>query len=678
MIKNFGIVLVVFILTQSGGLAKAVTLDSTNGNSSQRSPNKMIESLTFTDTLAGWATWLGQTSRGPVVLGTSMTMPVYTAEGVIRGVEAVAAPHNRDRHGGLPTTGAVGALVQVSDDARGQHADQNPQRINPRDNLINIRDYGAVGNGVTNDASAFAKALAVLPDTGGAILFPPGYTYRLDSPAPARFVLSNKNNVTIFSYGPGARITVSTNTEFLTVREVSNLRIYGLSVLGTLSTDGFFGNETQGRIHLTACSQCDISFMRWENATQAVYINGLNSNIKIHHNEVIDGFNPIQTGGGVNITNANIWITDNYIQSSVAAAGADDAIALFSGPSGHYEISRNIIDKQGPTAVNFAHGILVDLDTSGTTSAQEVVIADNIIRNCLNTTALGPLVRAPIEVRGETPGTVSDVTVRGNILYNNNQGIVVTGPVHRLSVVGNIVDTTRPGAVGAPSPVGIYVEGVTVDSIDVSHNLVHNTATQGILVRNATRTKVESNLVTSAGNNGIEIDKVRGGSVSLNQVNHSTGGGNGVRLLDLTDFTVIGNSSIGNAGYGLILQNTMTRIKIIGNNWSDNGVGNYIDGSGSQTITLLGNEGVDSAPAMYNTAGTRLNMPHIVSGTARLVDGTAKVNLSRDAIYSSPDYSCAGTDRNRANAVKIVPDSANQFTITGTGTTDVSFICVGN
>ena len=45
---------------------------------------------------------------------------------------------------------------------------------------INVKDYGAVGNGSTDDTTAIANAAAVIPSTGGVLFFPPG-TYLVSS-----------------------------------------------------------------------------------------------------------------------------------------------------------------------------------------------------------------------------------------------------------------------------------------------------------------------------------------------------------------------------------------------------------------------------------------------------------------------------------------------------------------
>ena len=46
--------------------------------------------------------------------------------------------------------------------------------------LVNVKDYGAVGDGVTNDTAAFNKGLAVCAVNGGTFLVPEG-TYLISA-----------------------------------------------------------------------------------------------------------------------------------------------------------------------------------------------------------------------------------------------------------------------------------------------------------------------------------------------------------------------------------------------------------------------------------------------------------------------------------------------------------------
>lgn len=52
---------------------------------------------------------------------------------------------------------------------------------------LNVKNYGAVGDGSTNDIAAINSALAALPARGGVVYFPPG-RYRVS----AKIALPNK------------------------------------------------------------------------------------------------------------------------------------------------------------------------------------------------------------------------------------------------------------------------------------------------------------------------------------------------------------------------------------------------------------------------------------------------------------------------------------------------------
>ena len=80
---------------------------------------------------------------------------------------------------------------------------------------VNVRDFGATGDGQKNDAEAFQKALAALPADGGTILVPKG-TYRIDPlEAYASFPftkikqhiqISQRNNIRILGQGAESQL----------------------------------------------------------------------------------------------------------------------------------------------------------------------------------------------------------------------------------------------------------------------------------------------------------------------------------------------------------------------------------------------------------------------------------------------------------------------------------------
>lgn len=112
----------------------------------------------------------------------------------------------------------------------------------------NVRRYGAVGDGLTNDTSAFDQAFRSVPSTGGAVVVPAG-NYLLeptvdhpflgagldDQGNTARFtnaigvLIANKNNISVFMEGAVIEWTDAGASEcgVFTFQDCTNVNIYG-------------------------------------------------------------------------------------------------------------------------------------------------------------------------------------------------------------------------------------------------------------------------------------------------------------------------------------------------------------------------------------------------------------------------------------------------------------------
>lgn len=86
--------------------------------------------------------------------------------------------------------------------------------------------------------------------------------------------------------------------------------------------------------------------------------------------------------------------------------------------------------------------------------------------------------------------------------------------------------------------------------------------------------------------------------------------------------------------------------------------------------------GPTGAQLVNTTAG--VGSSKIVTGTVALSGGTATINLSGDASFTSAStYFVAANSRTGANAVRVTKTNGGAFTLTGTGTDDVDYIAVG-
>ena len=120
----------------------------------------------------------------------------------------------------------------------GTGATQRTVQAKLRD-VVSIKDFGAVGDGVTDDATAIQLAINALPASGGIVLFPPG-TYRLTatqtvSGTACHIVLSSRQNVYLCGYGAIVQSTFTAATlgnlgDVFRISSSNNIVIEGLTI----------------------------------------------------------------------------------------------------------------------------------------------------------------------------------------------------------------------------------------------------------------------------------------------------------------------------------------------------------------------------------------------------------------------------------------------------------------
>lgn len=133
------------------------------------------------------AIWFGvsSTSSYKIVLKTSADVLIWTADNVTASLASLAASSGSSLIGFLQAgTGAVARTVQAKE----------------RD-IISVKDFGAVGDGVTNDTSAVQAAITYAAPLGKSIYLPAG-TYKVTST-----LIKAQSNYGLNMYGDGAALT---------------------------------------------------------------------------------------------------------------------------------------------------------------------------------------------------------------------------------------------------------------------------------------------------------------------------------------------------------------------------------------------------------------------------------------------------------------------------------------
>lgn len=94
--------------------------------------------------------------------------------------------------------------------------------------MLDVRDFGARGNGITDDAPAIQKAIDACP-FGGTVLLPAGAVYRLEDNEAGSPVLKINKALRLAGQGNGSRIvvasTVSPNNDVIGIVPPANTQI---------------------------------------------------------------------------------------------------------------------------------------------------------------------------------------------------------------------------------------------------------------------------------------------------------------------------------------------------------------------------------------------------------------------------------------------------------------------
>jgi polygalacturonase len=95
---------------------------------------------------------------------------------------------------------------------------------------VNVRNFGAMGNGVTDDTAAFQAAINALPASGGTVVVPTG-TYMID----ATKSINMRSNTRLSLWGTATLQAIPNNASFAAVVKawnVSNVEILGGKIEG--------------------------------------------------------------------------------------------------------------------------------------------------------------------------------------------------------------------------------------------------------------------------------------------------------------------------------------------------------------------------------------------------------------------------------------------------------------
>ena len=156
------------------------------------------------------------------------------ALGLQTGATATAGAYSELKPGSTQTNSRVWSPKNISDYVE--------SRAEATKVFVNVKDFGAVGDGTTDDTAAFQSAMDTLAATGGTLFLPPGGDYHLVGS------VTLVSNIKILATGATIRKTTA-NTDYVSFRGNSdNGTGYGGGVQNVVFEGGTYVGQFEGGV----------------------------------------------------------------------------------------------------------------------------------------------------------------------------------------------------------------------------------------------------------------------------------------------------------------------------------------------------------------------------------------------------------------------------------------------
>ena len=355
--------------------------------------------------------------------------------------------------------------------------------------FADVSDYGALGDGVSDNGVPFLNALTALTESGGTLFVPPGIYIIGNPPMPGDPININVySNITILGCGAASvikRTSGNSTGGMLLVFGQENVAIRNIAL--DLNTDvayvtGINVNEDgdgnpSSNVVIDSCyflsSSANPDSPQTELAVLVGHCNGLwvtNNHVdqlqlKVSHDTGGPGYFvvgnhiscPFEWGisfvtSSESEFNQDIIITDNYIKdgSSGGIYNANDSNEVGYGESDRVIVRNNVITNSSTTGINaaiYARPCILSTD---------YFFENNIIIAANATGGYGICVVAAALPNDQ----LYELKIRGNLVSNTDSpGIYVNGNIQRVDITRNLLVATRgiqfqPGGTFEDLPAG--------------------------------------------------------------------------------------------------------------------------------------------------------------------------------------------------------------------------------
>lgn len=359
----------------------------------------------------------------------------------------------------------------------------------------NIRDFGATGNGTSDDSTAFNSAMTALNAQGGGTLYLPVGDYNLNHVATPMY-----DNITIQGEGFGSILRNFDGGTYTGINNLTwrNFKIYGYRYIWNTSSSLLFedidfenydptGGSTQSSRFCQFTNSQDVSVIRVKavNCQYAVWSGDGSGGSQTSQNKNIrvegcyfENTENYSYPAAVNIADgADIVVTNNIIKGFNHTSG-NSGYGVYQGDNTAFKAERIVVT--GNTIDDCGMGVRIH-------SAGNITISNNVINmviansNCIANDGDADPVDA---------STPENCTISGNVVDGGD--ITWVGVYKNVSITGNVVRNANRGINSYNSGAGDYIEYLTIAS-----NTISNCQQSGIMLQDTSVASVIGNTITN-------------------------------------------------------------------------------------------------------------------------------------------------------------------------------------